>query len=135
MESIISLSPWPRGFSLTLINPLSVYISRSIYKWNEEGEARIHILFFILYGLMVALISAGAIFDLYNLKILDLQAKKTFLLTVIPALVLISCLIVDLPNFCNYVGRRIAFVFFSALAVWGKIAVIFYFKHVFSQKC
>ena len=118
---LIATASW---FSLLIINPVSVYVSRHIYPWNEEKVAVRAVRYFVVYVMFVALLTSLVLLLLYNFRVITLQTKIFVFGLFIPLFVFFTFLSGFWPNLLNLLHRRLAFVFFSSSNVWGKIVII-----------
>lgn len=118
------------GASLFLISPVTVYIQRHLYGWNENGVARIAIRKLLICLPVTGIGISGILYSLNNLTLMDLGVSLVFLVVVIPLLIAILALTGVLPGLCNLLGKYQAFVFLSNLDLWGKIGFICLFVSI-----
>lgn len=127
---LIATASW---FSLLLINPVSVYVSRHIYPWNEKGIADRSVRYFIGYVLFIAFLTSLVLLLLYNFHVMSLETNVFVLGLLVPAFVFFTFFSSFWPNLLNLLHRRLAFVVFSSSDVWGKILIIFLSTMVISH--
>ena len=112
------------GFSLFLINPITVYIQRHLYGWNNQGVARIAIRKLLILLVLVGIGTSVILYILNNLSLIDLKVSIAVLVLIIPLLIAINSLTGLFPTLCNLLGKYQAFVLLSNLDLWGKIGFI-----------
>jgi O-antigen/teichoic acid export membrane protein len=121
------------GISLFLISPVTIYIQRHLYGWNKKGIARIVIRKMLIFLAVVGIGTSAFLYVLNNLTMLDLNVSIEVLVILIPLLITLTVITSGSPVLCNLLGRYQAFVFFSNLDLWGKIAIIWLFAYIFSH--
>jgi O-antigen/teichoic acid export membrane protein len=119
------------GVSFFLINPVTVYIQRHLYGWNEKGVARIAIRKLLIFLPVTVIGTSGILYCLNNLTLINLDVSLIFLVIIIPLLIAVLALTGLLPDLCNLLGKYRAFVLLSNLDLWGKIGFICLFASIF----
>lgn len=116
--SIISIS------SLSLINPISIYITRHYLGWCSDGFGWIIVKRFVVYIVIVGLFVAVVMFFLINLNIIQKQLSFSEIYLIIPLLIVVSTVSTYPQELLNIIGKPQAFIALTNLELWGKIGAI-----------
>lgn len=118
---LMSVISW---FTLFLINPVTTYVLRHLYGWNNAGVAHIAIRKLLLYLLLVSMGASVILLGLHRFDLFDFNVSYELLVFVIPLLISLNTLSGLAPALCNLLGKYRAFVLFCNLELWGKLVII-----------
>ena len=119
------------GVALFLINPVAQYIQRHLHGWNREGVARFAFNWFMFLLVGIAIGTSIMVWGANFVSLMELDLPLTFLVLVIPVLVVFVALAGLLPGMCNILGKYKAFVILSNMDLWGKIGLVGLFAVIF----
>jgi len=102
---------------LTLLNPIGMYMNRSIHRWTAERTILSHFTLFNAYLISLSFFSAALMFALYKVMHIGVGMDLKFLLLVVSLFVFFNTWNTVIIPTLNLLNFQVSFVFFTLLTL------------------